>query len=111
VEDLDDLYRKTRVVCVPILSGSGTRVKILEAAAYGKPVVSTSIGAEGLEMNNKIEILIHNDPQGFAAACISLLNDNERCGRIGDAGRSLVKKNYEKEKVKQLIKKTIQRAL
>ena len=70
VDDLDALYRQTRVVCVPILSGSGTRVKILEAAAYGKPIVSTRIGAEGLGDVRWSGIIIRDDPQAFADACI-----------------------------------------
>ena len=76
VKELDDLYRQSRVVCAPILSGGGTRVKIIEAAAYGKPIVSTRIGAEGIEMQDGVEIFLRDDPKSFAEACIRLLNDH-----------------------------------
>jgi glycosyltransferase involved in cell wall biosynthesis len=111
VEDLDALYRQTRVICVPILAGGGTRVKILEAAAYGKPIVSTRIGAEGLEMRDGCDILICDAPQSFADACIMLLNDHEKCNKIGGAGRIKVMNTYDKEKVKEKIKKTILQAM
>ena len=78
VEDLENLYRKSRVVCAPILSGSGTRVKIIEAAAYGKPIVSTQIGAEGIQMREGRDILLHDDPKQFAEACVRLLKEKIR---------------------------------
>ena len=111
VKDLEDLYQHTRVVCAPILSGSGTRVKILEAAAYGKPVVSTQIGAEGLEMREDIDIIIRDDPKAFAKACIRLLNDMDKCNEIGNAARTTVMKIYDKEKIKKKINKTILESL
>ena len=66
VDDVADLYRRARVVCAPILTGGGTRVKIIEAGAYGKPVVSTRIGAEGLEMHDGQELMIRDDAESFA---------------------------------------------
>jgi glycosyltransferase involved in cell wall biosynthesis len=65
------------VVCTPILSGGGTRVKIIEAAAYGRPIVSTRIGAEGIEMQDGNGIFLQDDSKSFAEACIRLLNDHE----------------------------------
>src|ERR1043166_8610383 len=63
VDDLDVLYSKARIVCCPILSGGGTRIKIIEAAAYGKAVVSTRVGAEGLDFEDGSEIMLRDDPQ------------------------------------------------
>ena len=105
VDDLDDLYRQSRVVCAPILSGSGTRVKIIEAAAYGKPIVSTVLGAEGIEMNHGQEIFLYDDPVSFAKACIELLLDPDLCDRIGSAARATVTAKYDKTKIKRLIQK------
>ena len=105
VEDLDGLYRKSRVVCAPILSGSGTRVKIIEAAAYGKPIVSTAMGAEGIQMNHGQEILLFDDPNSFAKACIELLSDPDLCDRLGSAARALVIEKYDKIKIQRLIQK------
>src|SRR2546422_2765560 len=73
VTDLPRLYAEARVVSVPILSGSGTRIKIIEAAAYGKPIVTTSLGVEGLSFRNGSELVIRDDPASFAEACVQLL--------------------------------------
>lgn len=103
VDNLDALYQRSRVVCCPILSGGGTRVKIIEAAAYGKPIVSTRIGAEGIEMRNDKELLLHDDPNSFAEACITLLKDNNLCTRLGTAARAVVKKHYDRNNIIRLI--------
>lgn len=107
IKSIEEIYRETRVVCVPVLSGSGTRVKILEAAAFGKPIVSTAIGAEGIEMRDGRDILIQDDPEAFADACTMLLDDHDKCKKIGRSGRKMVMENYDKKIVKEKIKKTI----
>jgi glycosyltransferase involved in cell wall biosynthesis len=68
VEDLGQLYQRVGIVCCSILSGGGTRLKILEAAAYGKAIVSTTVGAEGLELRDSIEIVIRAGVPAFARA-------------------------------------------
>jgi len=107
VENLDDLYQKSRAVCAPILSGSGTRVKIIEAAAYGKPIVSTVMGAEGIQMNHGEEIFLYDDPNSFAKACVELLSNPGLCDRMGSAARTVVIAKYNKAKVLRLIQKHI----
>ena len=107
VKELDDLYGQSRVVCAPILSGSGTRVKIIEAAAFGKPIVSTRIGAEGIEMQDGIEIFLRDDPRSFAEACIRLLNDHTLCRQMGMAARTTAIKKYNSLKIKQMIQEII----
>jgi glycosyltransferase involved in cell wall biosynthesis len=109
--ELDDLYRQSRVVCAPILSGSGTRVKIIEAAAYGKPVVSTHLGAEGIEMKDGIEIFLRDDPKSFAEACICLLRDDRLSKRMGEAARSTAINKYNRIKIKKMIKEIIKESL
>jgi glycosyltransferase involved in cell wall biosynthesis len=99
VEDLDKLYNEVRVVCCPIMSGGGTRIKILEAAAHGKPVVSTTLGAEGIDLRDKAEILLQDESEAFAQACIRLLKDNELAARIGGAARVAVARLYDKKRV------------
>jgi glycosyltransferase involved in cell wall biosynthesis len=111
VKDLDGLYRQSRVVCAPILSGGGTRVKIIEAAAYGKPIVSTRIGAEGIEMQDGCGIFLRDDPKSFAEACIRLLNDYESCEQMGEAARAAVINKYDQIKIKDLIRKIIKESL
>jgi len=105
VKDLENLYRYSRVICAPILSGGGTRVKIIEAAAYGKPIVSTRIGAEGLQMRDGYDILIRDDPKLFAEACIKLLTDFEQCNQLGSAAHKTIVQRYDQAKVKSLIQK------
>jgi glycosyltransferase involved in cell wall biosynthesis len=99
VSDLDALYRRTRVVCCPIRSGGGTRVKILEAASYGVPVVSTPEGVEGLDLVAETEILVRERPAGLAEACGALLADDERARRIGLLARDRVRARYDRAAV------------
>lgn len=111
VEDLDHLYQRTRIVCCPILSGGGTRVKIIEAAAYGKPIVATSIGAEGLSMNDGDELLLRESARDIAQACLDLLNDDNLCQRLGTAARQETIQQYDRSHVVQLIQNHVQAAL
>lgn len=99
VDDLEALYARTRVVCVPIRTGGGTRFKIIEAAAYGRPIVSTTIGAEGLDMRDGEDILLREDPEAIAEALASLLLDDERQRELGLAARRAILKTYERENV------------
>jgi glycosyltransferase involved in cell wall biosynthesis len=94
VDDLETLYKKATVVCCPILYGGGTRIKILEAAAYGRPVVSTTVGAEGIDLRAEEEILLRDTPGSFAEACIRLLKDRNLTVQIGQAARSAVSEKY-----------------
>ncbi len=78
---------KVKVAIVPLVSGSGTRLKILEAWAAARPVVATTIGAEGLQVRSGIDIVLADTPTGFVASVSELLGSNERRRRIGCAGR------------------------
>lgn len=82
------------VVVVPLRIGGGSRLKILEAMAAGKPVISTSIGAEGLNVRNDEHILIADSPEDFAHITVRLLNDAGRREALGCAGRRLVEAQY-----------------
>lgn len=99
VEDLNELYRKVRTTAVPILVAGGTRFKIIEAAAYGKPTVATAIGAEGIELEDGSEILIRDHPGEFAKACVKLLTDTELCTSIGLRARDKAVKLYDRKNV------------
>ena len=104
VDDLDELYRQARVVCCPIFSGGGTRVKIIEAAAYGKPIVATQLGAEGLEMYDGQELLLRDEPELFAKACLELLKDSALCQQLGCAARAVALRHYDRTNILQLIR-------
>jgi glycosyltransferase involved in cell wall biosynthesis len=76
VDDLETLYARTRIVCCPISNGGGTRLKLIEAAGYGKPIVATPVAVEGLEFNHASDILVHDDDNDLALACARLLHDD-----------------------------------
>jgi glycosyltransferase involved in cell wall biosynthesis len=103
VDDLDLLYDRVRIVATPILVGGGTRVKIIEAGAYGKPVVSTTVGMEGIDLTPGSEIIVRDDPKEFAEACIELLVDIDLSKRIGLAARKKVTELYDRKKVIKTI--------
>lgn len=108
VDDLARLYRKTRVVCCPILSGSGTRVKLIEAAAYGKPIVSTRIGAEGLALEDGESIFLRDAPNTFAEAVIELLKNKELSQRFGATAHATARKQYDRHQIVQQIQRYLQ---
>jgi len=83
VNDLDSLYRSVSAVVCPIRVGGGTRIKLVEAAAQAKPIVSTTVGAEGLLLDNDVDILLRDTPTAFAEACVSLLRTRDRARQLG----------------------------
>jgi glycosyltransferase involved in cell wall biosynthesis len=95
VEELTDLYQEAAVFIVPLLSGSGVRVKILEAMAHGIPVVSTSIGADGLEFRHGEQIMIADTPEDFASAISTLVEQPELRYQIAQAARARVLELYD----------------
>jgi glycosyltransferase involved in cell wall biosynthesis len=80
-------FRRAAVAIVPLLHGGGTRLKILEAAASGKAIVSTSLGAEGLELRPGEDLIIADSPSEFANAIIQLLTDEDRREQLGHHAR------------------------
>jgi polysaccharide biosynthesis protein PslH len=94
VNDIRPYLQKAPVYIVPLLSGSGTRIKIFEAMAMGKAVVSTSLGAEGLPVRHGQNILIADHPREFAGAVVRVLRDPELAARLGRAARALVEKDF-----------------
>ncbi len=86
-----------QVVVVPLLAGSGTRVKILEAWAAGRAVVSTTLGAEGLPVRSGEHLLLADEPEAFAGTVSELLASAGDRDRIGRAGRALYERCYTRE--------------
>jgi len=74
--------------------GSGTRLKILEAMAMGKAIVSTSIGCEGIEVANREHLSVADSPDEFADSCLELGSDPDLRRSMGKSGRQLVEENY-----------------
>lgn len=111
VEDIRSYFEHAHVLVVPLVVGSGTRIKILEAMASGTPVVSTSIGAEGLECADGENIMITDSVAGLAAAVVRLLRNREECFRIGAAGRRLVEGKYSWDASAEVVRTEISRVL
>ncbi len=103
VQDLNEFYQNCGIFVVPLFSGSGVKVKILEALSYGVPIVTTRKGIQGLDLENGREILIAETPQEFAN-CISKLDENSELKiKLGQNAKNYVLKNHDSIKIKQLI--------
>ena len=94
-EDMSLVAQECIIKVVPLRLGSGTRIKILHAMAMGLPVVSTSVGYEGLEMIDGVHLLIRDRPQDFAAAVMQIYHDQELWMKLRENGRQLVEKQYD----------------
>jgi glycosyltransferase involved in cell wall biosynthesis len=94
VDDVRQPLERAAVVVVPLRMGGGTRLKILEAMAMARPIVSTSIGAEGLEVMDGRELLLADDADGFAALVDGVLSSEARSVQLGEAARKLVVDRY-----------------
>jgi glycosyltransferase involved in cell wall biosynthesis len=103
VPELAPYYARARLVCCPILSGSGTRIKILEAASYGKAVVSTTIGAEGIELDDGTEFIRADSVEALVAASVRLLRDETEAKRLGNAAREKMRARYSRESAVKLL--------
>jgi len=95
LDDIRPHVARSQVCIVPLRVGGGTRLKILEAMALGTPVVSTSKGAEGLDVTAGQDILIADEPQAFANAVLRLLDDADLRARLSENGRRLVSERYD----------------
>jgi glycosyltransferase involved in cell wall biosynthesis len=90
VDDVRPLMAECAALVVPLKSGGGTRIKILEAMSLGVPVISTSIGAEGLGLAPGCDILIADSPGEFAAACLRIMADRDLRARLSSQSRARV---------------------
>jgi glycosyltransferase involved in cell wall biosynthesis len=91
---LEGHYADADIVIVPIPFGSGTRVKILEAMAFGRPIVTTSMGAEGLDLVHQKHAVIADRMEDFAAAIIDLSRDQALRSRLVDEAHEMYLNNY-----------------
>jgi glycosyltransferase involved in cell wall biosynthesis len=94
VEDPTPYLEQAALMVVPLRAGGGMRVKILNALAQGIPVVSTTLGCEGIAVTPGDHILVADEPTEFAAACLRLLNDPNLGARLVCSGRRLVEDTY-----------------
>jgi glycosyltransferase involved in cell wall biosynthesis len=93
--DLGPLYDSAAVVVTPVRMGGGTRIKILEALAHGRAVVSTSFAAEGLGLRGGIDLEFADAAAEFAARCLQLLRDKQRRCALASTGRATVAARFD----------------
>lgn len=106
VPDVAPEYGDAGAVIVPLRAGGGTRIKLLEAFAHCRPVVSTSVGVEGIEAVPDRDLLVADDPEAFAAACLRLVDDPALAARLAESAARLVSARYSQDVVNRLIEAT-----
>jgi glycosyltransferase involved in cell wall biosynthesis len=94
VDDVRPYVERAALYVVPLRIGGGSRLKILEALAMGRAVVSTSVGAEGLDVAHNHHIVLADGPQAFSESVLRLLDDPELCSDLTAQGRRLVEEKY-----------------
>lgn len=109
VDDTRPYLQKSAVFICPLRSGSGTRFKLMESLACGCPVVSTSLGCQGLGAQDGVHMLIRDDPQGFADAVVQLLDNPDQSQAMGTAGRAWVVEKHAWEHSASLVRQAYQK--
>ncbi len=99
VPDAGEFIQSKAVMIVPLFSGSGIRIKIIEGMALGKTIISTTIGAEGINYTDGKDILIADDPESFLKAVETCFADKSFCDQIGKNARELIKNEHSLEQV------------
>ena len=105
VPDVLPYIKKTEVYIAPLRIGTGIKTKIIEALACAKPIVTTSIGIQGLQVENGKNIIVADGPKDFAQKTIRLLKDSNMRKELSKNARELFEKNYKLSSVKNKIQK------
>jgi glycosyltransferase involved in cell wall biosynthesis len=105
VADLGPWYEGCDAVVVPVRAGGGTRIKILEAFSSMRPVVSTTLGLEGIEAKSGRHVLVADTPEQFAAACLKLMSDSVLAQALAASAAALVSESYTIEALRTAISK------
>jgi glycosyltransferase involved in cell wall biosynthesis len=108
VPSMDDELALASVAVVPIRYGSGTRVKILESFAHRIPVVSTTLGAEGLDVEDGVHLLLADDPEEFAAATVRLLGDVQLRVRLTESAEVRYLERYDGRLADQDVRRLVE---
>jgi polysaccharide biosynthesis protein PslH len=95
VEDPSPYLESASLMVVPLRAGGGMRVKILNTLGQGLPIVSTTLGCEGIAVQAGVHLLVADSPQDFAGAVIRLLEDRHLAGELGRRGRQLIESTYD----------------
>lgn len=96
-ENLDSLYADARMVICPVLAGTGLKVKVVEALAHGKPLVTTAGGLSGILQKNGNGCIVANKPEAFAEAMIRLLSDEQYYTSVVNQSRSFFLEKFSRK--------------
>jgi len=110
VPDLRGLMDATAAMAAPMRLGSGVRNKVIEAMAAGLPVVTTGLGAEGLSAAHERELLIADQPGTLGRQVVRLLKDGELQSRLSAAGRELVARDHDNDRLAKRLEHALARA-
>ena len=102
-EELKELYEKVRLVVVPLRYGAGVKGKVIEALYYNDPVITTGVGAEGID-NSYNQMLVADEPGDFVNKCVTLYNDKEALKNMSKAADDYVKNKHSIEAVWDIIR-------
>jgi glycosyltransferase involved in cell wall biosynthesis len=91
------------IMVVPLFSGSGIRIKIVEAMAAGKAIITTAVGAEGINYENGQHLLIAKDPVSFSEAIVRLCDDKNLRNSLGENARKLIAREHDNNKLMQKL--------
>lgn len=103
VPSVESYLRQAAVVVVPIRFGGGTRIKILEAMAHRKAIISTTVGAEGIDVQHGKHLLLADEPSAFAQACLLCLREAVVREQIANEGYSLVRRHYTWDRIERQV--------
>ena len=109
VEDVRPYIAGAAVYVVPLLTGGGTRLKVLEAMAMGKAVVSTTLGCEGIHAQPGRDVVLADKADDFATQVLALLGDEARRDELGGAGRTFVEQHFEWPIVTRALERAYER--
>jgi glycosyltransferase involved in cell wall biosynthesis len=108
VPDLMEVIREASLYILPMRLGSGIRSKLFEVFPLGKPIVTTTIGAEGLELHDGVNCLMADSAGAFSEACVRLLGDRQERERLGGAVRDLAFNTYSQGNVVDILRRILQ---
>ncbi len=109
VSDVRPYVAEAAVYVVPLRVGGGTRLKLMEAMAMGKAIVSTSLGCEGIDVSHQRELLIADDPPTFARAVVGLMKDRNRRRRLQITARSVAESEHDWSQITPLLERVYER--
>jgi glycosyltransferase involved in cell wall biosynthesis len=101
--DVSPWYRDAHMAIVPVRAGGGTRIKVLEAFAHMRPVVTTTVGIEGIAAEPDRHVLVGDDAETLAAACLRLMRDPALAERLASDAFALFSRDYSSESLARIV--------